>query len=950
MTFPRVTFAHPDRLVLSGTRCSDSVPGIPRMPTNSGRRPFPFAHGLVALTLLATVQVGASVRADEPAASAPAPETVKADAPAPPAQPAAPAAPAPEAKGGKPPFAAVVKDAVRIPGLVTLWRKDDKVWAEIPDALMGRELFVLISIAKGIGDGQLLGGMSWGFGDDWVWQFRKVDDAIHVVRKNVRFFADKGSPEERAVDLAYTDSVLFSVPIATYAASGAPVIDLAGIFMTDLPQIARTLPGFSFARDRSTWHRVKNFPDNTELEVAATYGSGGQAELDTVADSRGVTVNVHYSISMLPQNGYRPRLADTRVGYFVTALKDFSQGVDEDRFVRYINRWQLEKADPSAPVSPPKKPIVFWIEKTVPFRYRQPVREGIEAWNEAFQKAGFASAIEVRQQPDQTDWDPEDVNYNTFRWITAGAGFAMGPSRVNPRTGQILDADIIFDGDFLQFWRREYENFTPQAVAVLMDGPAAAAGLLPAGSADRSVLHQACHCGGCMLFAGHARETALAATALAVAGNGLTEADKEKLVVQGLKLVTSHEVGHTLGLRHNFKGSSLLSLADINDPAKTGAGASTSVMDYIPANIMPKGRPQGDYYTAKLGPYDHWAIEYGYKPIAAGNPQGELAELEKIAGRAGEPQLAYSTDEDTQPGDPDPMSNRFDLGADPVEFARARAELVAQVMPTLVERMTAKDASGKTPGYERVRQAFGVLLTAHGNAMNFAARLVGGLHTSRAHRGDPAALPPFRVVDAQKQRDALTLLEQQMFSAQPFTFPPELYNQLVSTRWMHWGSGEADREDYPVHEVVLMWQDRVLGRLLDPTTLSRVRDSELKVPADQDAFTTAELLDRLSKAILSEVDTIQPGEFTVRKPAIPSVRRSLQRSYLTRLSSLAVGNSGTPDAQVIAAAQLRNLDAKIGALLAKGDVKLDDYSRAHLVEMQARIKKVLDASVTLPRL
>ena len=928
------------------------------MLARSGRRCPPLCHGFSAAAAVAALAIGAAqatpARAEEPAVAAPAADTVKADAPAAPAQPAPPAPPAPEAKGGKPPFATIVKDANRIPGLITLHRKDDKVWAEIPDSLLGRELFVLISIARGIGDGQLLGGMSWGFGDDWIWQFRKVDDNIHVVRKNVRFFADKGSPEEKAVDLAYTDSVLFSVPIATYAPSGAAVIDLSGIFMTDLPQIGRSLPGFAFARDRSTWSRVKNFPDNTELEVAATYGSGGQAELDTVADSRGVTVNVHYSISMLPQTGYRPRLADNRVGYFVTALKDFSQNVDEDRFVRYINRWQLEKADPAAPISPPKKPIVFWIEKTVPFRYRQPIREGIEAWNEAFQKAGFASAIEVRQQPDQTDWDPEDVNYNTFRWITAGAGFAMGPSRVNPRTGQILDADIIFDGDFLQFWRREYENFTPQTVAILTDGPAAAAGILPSGSQQVAGTHghgSGHACGLCMLFDGHARETALAATALAVAGNGLTEADKEKLVVQGLKLVTSHEVGHTLGLRHNFKGSSLLSLADINDPAKVAqTGASTSVMDYIPANISPKGKPQGDYYTAKLGPYDLWAIEYGYKPVAGGSPESELPELEKIAGRSGEPQLAYSTDEDTQPGDPDPMSNRFDLGSDPVEFARNRAELVAQVMPTLVERMTAKDPSGKTPGYERVRQAFGVLLTAHGNAMNFAARLVGGLHTSRAHKGDANAPTPFRVVEAQKQRDALTLLEQQMFSAQPFSFPPELYNQLVSTRWMHWGSSEADREDYPVHDVILMWQDRVLGRLMDPLTLTRIRDSELKVPADQDAFTTAELLDRLTKAILAEIDTIQPGDYSVRKPAIGSLRRSLQRSYLSRLSALAVGSGGTPDAQVIAAAQLRSLDGRIGALLAKPDVKLDDYSRAHLVETQARIKKVLDASVTLPRL
>ncbi len=855
------------------------------------------------------------------------------------AKPASPAGSASKT----PDFATVVKDFKKVSGLLTLYQTDDKVFAELPASMLGKEFFVLISIAKGIGERDLLGGMTWGDGDDWIWEFRKVDDKIQVVRRNVRFFADKGSPEEKAVRLAYTDSVLYSVPIATKSPSGADVIDLTPIFLSDLPKISRSLAGFSFARDRSTWASVKAFQDNVELEVAATYASSGNVSFDTVPDSRGLTLNVHYSLSLLPQNDYTPRLADDRVGYFVTALKDFSQDVDEDRFVRYINRWRLEKADPKADVSPPKKPIVFWIEKTVPFRYRQPIREGIEAWNDAYEKAGFATAIEVRQQPESTDWDPEDVNYNTFRWITAGAGFAMGPSRVNPRTGQILDADIIFDADFLQFWRSQYETFTPESIARLTGG-------LFAGR--EHVAGDCLDCAGhglfgCRLSDGHAREMALASTVLAAtAAAPLSEEDKEKLVVEGLKSVAMHEVGHTLGLRHNFKGSAHLSIDAMNDDAQTAtSGLTTSVMDYMPANIVPKGRTQGRYYTPVLGAYDYWAIEYGYKPLPGGSAEAERGELEKIASRSGEPQLAYATDEDTTSGDPDPMSNRFDLGNDPVAFARMRAELVAQVIPLITERMATGDG-----GYERVRQAFGVLLSAHGQAMYMASRLVGGLHTSRSHRDDPQAPPPFSVVEAQQQRDALTLLEEQVFSEKPFSFTPDLYNQLATTPWLHWGMEQVSRDDYPVHEVVLMWQERILAQLLSPLTLSRMLDNELKVAADADAFTAAELLERLTAAIMTEVSTIEPAEFTNRKPAIPSLRRATQRAYLERLSQIALGNAGAPaDCEAVASLQLRELREKLEGLLARDDVALDTYSRAHVEDARERIDRVLNADLVKNR-
>ena len=852
-------------------------------------------------------------------------------------QPAAtPAAAAPAPK--YPPFADVVKDSEAVDGLIKLHHKGTRLYAELGANHLDRDFIVLISIARGIGKGAILGGMSWGFGDDWIWQFRKVDERIHVVRRNVRFTAAKGSPEEKAVNFAYTDSVLFSLPIVTTAPNGAYVVELTPIFMGDLPQISSVLPGFSFSESKSSWARIKGFKDNIELEVAATYASSGSQDIDSVADSRGATINVHYSISLLPNTGYQPRMADDRIGYFLTVVKDYSRKGVDDRFVRYINRWDLRKADAAAELSPPVKPIIFWLEKTIPFVYRKPIRDGILEWNKAFEKAGFANAIEVRQQPDNADWDPEDINYNTFRWITAGAGFAMGPSRVNQNTGQILDADVIFDADFLRFWKEEYETFTPAGIAQLTGGPLDLAGyraeLLQRPTHDHEL--------SCELFHGMSRELAFGAAVVAARTN--SPAEREKMIVQGLKEVTMHEIGHTLGLRHNFKASTLYSLEDLNDPQKTkDTGLSSSVMDYCPTNLVPKGGNQGDYFSSTIGPYDLWAIEYGYKPLGGGT-EGETADLKKIASRSGEPSLAYATDEDTRGIDPDPLSNRFDMGKDPVAYAKLRAQLIGELWPKVIEDVT-KDGDG----YQQARRAFGILLGNHGQAMYFASRFVGGLYVTRSHKGDANGQPPFVVVDAAKQRKALTLVEEQVLSDKPFQFPPALYNHLAASRWNHWGTDVPLRTDYPVHEVIALWQERILSQLLSPLTLERLHDSELKVPADQDALTTAELLQRLTKAIYAEVDKMPEGEFSNRKPAISSLRRNLQRIYLKRLAALAMNDSGAPqDCQTLAYAELNGLESRITNLL-KANPKLDDYSRAHLDESASRIRKVVDARLQLTR-
>ncbi|MEQ8848214.1 zinc-dependent metalloprotease [Botrimarina sp.] len=837
-----------------------------------------------------------------------------------------------DSKPKYPPASKVLKDTKEIEGVVKMHLSDEKLFAELKSSDLDKDFIVLITIAKGIGQAPLLGGYSWNFDDNWVWQFRKQGDNIHIVRRNVRFKAASGTPTSEAVKLAYTDSILFSLPIASRGSGGSYIVDLSPVFLTDLPQISQVLYGFSFNKQRSSWGSVTGYDQNVEIQVAATYASSGTRYLETVPDSRAATINVHYSISRLPDTDYEPREADDRIGYFLTAVKDFSKKDPDDRFVRYITRWNLQKADKSADVSVPKKPIKFWLEKTVPYQYRKPIRDGIEEWNLAFEKAGFYNAIEVEQQPQSAEWDPGDINYNTFRWITSGAGFAMGPSRVNPMTGEILDADIIFDADFLQAWKQEYELFTPQSIAALTGGPIdiesyeAQQRSLPA----RLRGHQ--HTGrcSCNLLGGAARQMAFAATIAATRKRSTEELDK--LVNQGLKEVTMHEVGHTLGLRHNFKASTLYSLDQMKDVEKTRkTGLVASVMDYAPVFILPEGEPEVDYYTTTIGPYDYWAIEYGYKPL-----KDEKEGLEKIASRSGEPGLAYTTDEETRGIDPDPHSRRFDFSNNLVDYANLQVELVREALPKVVD-----DLVEEGEGYQKARQALGVLMAREGAAVFNVARYVGGVYLSRSHKGDDNAPEPFELVDPERQREALALVSEELLGEQPFNVPRSLYNKLTPSRWSHWGVRSTSRIDYPVHQTILMWQDRVLDQLLSSLTLTRLHDNELKLDPDEDALTVAELMSTLSDAVFAEIRGFEPGEYTNRKPLISSLRRNLQRSYLERLATLALDRTTAPeDCQTLAYAELADLRKEIDELL-EDDPEIDRYTSAHLREASDRIEKTL---------
>ncbi|MCA9081074.1 MAG: zinc-dependent metalloprotease, partial [Planctomycetaceae bacterium] len=710
------------------------------------------------------------------------------------------------------------------------------------------------------------------------------------------------------------------------------------VFMNDDQQIGRAIgPGFRFMSDRSTWAKVKNFSDNLELQVNAVYS--GSAPLPTVPDPRGVQVNVHYSLSVLPPvgaNGYSPRQADDRIGYFLTAIKDFSEKDEPEHFVRYINRWNLQKLDPNIDLSPPKEPIRFYIENTVPVALRPTIEAGILEWNKAFEKLGFAGAIKVDQQPTDPDFDPENIRYNTFRWITADAGFAMGPSRVDPRTGQILDADIIFDAGFLDSWNSRWETFGPDAEKQFLPNWSPEDDLLrELGVRELGTGHQH-RCQYCQEMQ---HQMGFASAVLMGQGVAASGEVPRELIHEGLKEVVMHEVGHTLGLRHNFKASTWKSLKDVGDrESGLREGTIASVMDYAPANIAADPKDQGLFYSQTIGPYDHWAIEYGYKPIKA----NESDELEKIAARGAEKGLHYATDEDTRSVDPDPSTNRFDLGADPLAFAERQMELSMNLLPDVVEK-TVHDGEG----YQRARQAFGLLLSEYWRSAGFAARYPGGVYVHRDHKGDKDARPPMQVVEAEKQRAAVKLLAKTVFAQE---IDGESLNYLAASRWSHWGESESTRLDYPIHDIVLRMQSSVLSQLLDPMALERIVDNEQKVGAEEDAYTLPEHFTLLVDALFNEwnVPAGDDKEFTDRAPLIDSYRRNLQRETLRRLALIVTHGSGAPaDARTLTRMKLQQLNARADKLLKAKTVKLDDYTRAHLLDSQSVIKRALDAEVSL---
>jgi hypothetical protein len=884
-----------------------------------------------------------------------------------------------------PPFDKQVKDMELKDGYWDVYykAKDQSLLGVIPSSELERP-FLLTSSLSG---GTPYAGWQW---TDTLAAWERVGKKLVLVEKNVHYRADPERPIADAVVRTYSDRVIRSLQILGEGGKGV-LVNLRELFV-DRP--GELLGDLSIDSSLAKVTKRKSFPSNLELEFSAPLSGDG------------TIVTFHYSIRQLPDpeaSGYKPRLADDRVGYFLTAIKDFTKGDPRDkRFLRFVNRWDLKKASPELPLSPPKKPIVFYIEKTVPYRYRRWVEAGILEWNKAFEKVGIVNAVVVRQQTADNefkDFDPEDARYNFLRWIVSDQPYAMGPSRVDPRTGQILDADIVFDDSMVEAYAGDYEALLKEGPKVYR--PAAAGSALEGAHAFAQNLSSALEPFGvkvdparaetafariagidgalvprapitsiaeldarlkshpafarCRVGEGSAHKLALASaiTTLLADDDGSASRAKnlpEDFLGEVIKETVMHEVGHTLGLRHNFKGSSWRTLAEINSSEKPG-DVSGSVMDYNPLNIAPAGMPQGHYQNTILGPYDFWAIDYGYATADEGRDLDPQA-LAAIASRSEESGHAYGTDEDL--GSPDPLIAQWDEGQDPIAYAKARTELALKLRDQLLAR-----AVRTGEGWEHLRHAFLMVLYEQAHAGWVAARMLGAQELHRDHKGDPNEKSPVVIAPAARQREALQFACQTVFEDANFKLSPELLTHLAAGRWSHWGSNDdSANTSFAIHDEILSVQRWTLSTLLDEATLERVRDAQLKVAATEEAITIPEILSTIEKSIFRELDNQTNGG----SAKISTFRQNLQDCYVRLLTNLAldqeapggsgqvlVTRNGRPvgpgtnvTAKKLAWLHLVQLAAKC-ATYVQGHGSLDEETRAHLEALAKRGEQVKNA-------
>lgn len=859
--------------------------------------------------------------------------------------------------------------------------KDAQILAELPKNFEGKEFYLIATVSAGHPQAGVysIWHNAVGVPAKTVY-WSKRGDQLMLIEPNISVRTSGDAQSKAGVERVNTDRVILSVPILSTGPGGGPVIDLdRALLGSSNAFVGRFLDRANTKLAKIT--KAKVFPHNVEIGFQLPRANGQFAE-------------VRFSLGM-PERAkdFKPREADRRVGIYFESYEDRAINDGSSQIVRYANRWHIQKADPNLTMSPPREPIVYYIEHTTPLRYRRWVRDGVLAWNKAFEQVGIIDAIEVRQQDAQTgrfmDIDPEDSRYSFIRWTNAGMGFAIGPVHAHPDTGQIYEADIVMDEGFigsyanqyqqielastamsvispdLSSWLAEYPHWDPrvrladpidrdrvasltkamtehpeQSDELLLDAPQTLSPIVWEPHRSDSPAGRAM----CLMQPGLSSSIASARLAMDMGigelglvnenadsdGSDVSMLDglPEWFVGPMLRDVVMHEVGHTMGMTHNWKGSALHSIAEMNSEGFDEPIQST-VMDYALSNIIvedpDRGFVQGDYVPMQIGPYDMWAIEWNY---TTGDPK-------EVASRAAEPAHAYMA-EDGQ-FSPDPQAKTWDLGRDSIDFAEERIRLVNKVRGEILDKAVKEGES-----WQKARQVYGQLIGMQYGAVNMAMHWVGGSHIQRSMKGDPGAPAPVRPVDVEQQRRAVKFIVEHAFDSDSFGLDPETLSYLQSDNW--YDEGYSTAHSYPVASSILGIQASAMTGLINPNRLTWIMDNEIRTEKGEDALTVPEVFHAVHDVVWDLPE--QSGTYTNRLPLIDQLDRNLQMEHLSRMIDLATGmrwpGASGRTIQSLARQELQKILKMVESYT--GSSGLDDYSAAHLSDVQERIERALEAS------
>ena len=790
----------------------------------------------------------------------------------------------------------ITKEAKTSKGLFTVHQIKERYYYEIPKSELGKDLLWNSQIARttagaGYGGGQLV---------DKVIRWELKGNRVLLLDINYSLTADPNEPIAMAVKNANNDAIIQAFPVAAFAKDGDPVIEVTRLFTGDLQEFSarQRLGATAVDATRTFIEHINAFPENLETEVTVTYtrtaggtgatggGRGGGLGGGQMRPGS-ATVVLHHSMVRLPEKPMMPRLFDERVGYFTTSTMDYSRSEYRAERTRYIARWRLEKKDPGAALSEPVKPIVYYIDAATPKKWVPWLKKGIEDWNEAFAAAGFKNAIIGKEAPTAAQdpkWSPEDVRYSVIRWLPSTTENASGPHISDPRTGEILNADIQFYHNVMNLARDWY------FVQVGPLDPRAQKLPLP-----------------------------------------------DDLMGRLLEYVVAHEVGHTLGFQHNMKASSMYPFEKIRDKEWVHKmGHAPSIMDYSRFNYVaqPEDGIAVEDLIPRIGPYDTWATMWGYTPIpGAKTPDAEKPTLNKWAKEQDDkPWLRFST---ANSNGADPGEETEAVGdADAVKATALGVKNLQRVAKMLMSATAYKE--GET--YEQLAELYGRVLSQWSTEMTHVAGIVGGFNSQEKVIGQEGRI--FNLIPKEKQKEAVKFLSDNAFTTPSWMIDEEILRRIEPV-------GVIDRihtaQDRVLNQLLnsarfarLMEQEALDGNLAySPVEfLASVRKGiwkELDAPAVKVDPYRRELQRSYLKAVDSKINAVE-------RAAIVMPAQLPEGFVMPRVIT-----SG--DEKPMYRAELRALTASIGAALAK---TTDHETKAHLEASRDEIAKILDPKFAPP--